>query len=417
MKLAASAYYLGRDLAAGSDVPIGIVDINLGSAFVNGWLSREALLDTERLYGDRVVSGQVAKYEAQLEAEEKGVPFGKAKTPPQNTLQATLFPAAGFNGTLSPLAGIGFKAVVLQLGNDYPYMPYERLLASANPFDGKALDEAYAETYDIRKVGFRMEDKVVPRVTREWRKVLGDVELPFGLIVPPGSDLSTLAQHHREMRELQRLVALDNPNVGIILPGTGSIPLSAQPADESLLAARCRAWLEGAVYNKPGVSATGPLFDRLEANYNEATVYFKEGTAKGLKAAGTRWTFSRLPTSRVITIRFRRRSTARSSASRATRSCALSGYATIGTRNPIRNWSMRQACRRFLSAANALNIGGLSGMTAKTCRKSISCLQTSGRNAMSRCSTVRWRAGATAILRAGSGLQDFAPGRLVPTWG
>jgi hypothetical protein len=31
---------LGRDLAAGSDVPVGIVDINLGSAFVNGWPCR-----------------------------------------------------------------------------------------------------------------------------------------------------------------------------------------------------------------------------------------------------------------------------------------------------------------------------------------------------------------------------------------
>jgi hypothetical protein len=382
--MAASAYYLGRDLAAGSDVPIGIIDINLGSAFVNGWLSREALMETERLYGDRAVASQVSKYESQLEAEEKGVPFGKAKTPPENTLQAPLFPAGGFNGTLSPLAGIGFKAVVLQLGNDYPYMAYDRLLASANPFDGQALDAAYFETYDLRKVGFWMEGKLVPRVTREWRKALGDGDLPFGLIVPPGSDLSPLAQHHREIRELQRLVAVDNPNVGIILPGTEHIPMSAQPADDKLLAARSLAWLQGAVYNKPGVTATGPLFDRFEASFNEATVYFKEGTAKGLKAAGTGSTFSRLQTSRVITIRFRRRSTARSSASRATRSCALPGYATIGMRNPIRNWLMQQACRRFLSAANALHITGLSEMTVKTCRKSISCLRTSGRKAMSR---------------------------------
>ena len=286
LSMTASAYYLGRDLVKDGDVPVGIIDVNMGPAFANSWLSHEALLDTGKFYNDKEVAGQAEKYDKMLEAEQQGKPYGKAKVPPKNTLRHPLFPAGGYNGTLRPLAGVALKAVVVQLGNDYPFMRYQEILDSGNPTDRDALNEAYGYVYDIRKTGFRMESKVVPRVTREWRQVLGDENLPFGLIVPPGSDLNTFAKHNREMRDLQFWVAEDTPNVDVILPGTAHVPLSAQPADEELLGNRCFNWIEGAVYKNPGVPATGPLFDRFDADFNEATIYFKDGTAKGLKAKG-----------------------------------------------------------------------------------------------------------------------------------
>ena len=292
LTMTASAYYLGRDLVKQQDVPIGIIDINMGPAFANSWLSREALMETGKFYTgakgepDTDVERRVVQYEEKLAAERKGVKLRERdEAPPKNTLQHLLFSYAGYRGTLLPLAGMGIKAVVVQLGNDYPYTVYQELLDSDDPFDGPALDSAYAVTYDLRKWGFRMEDKVVPRVTREWRKVLGE-DLPFGLIVPPGSDLNTLGQHHREMRELQRLVTEEDPTIGIILPGTQHIPFSSQPANDELLAKRCLSWINGAVYKKPEMPATGPMFDRIEASFNEATIHFKEGTAKGLKASG-----------------------------------------------------------------------------------------------------------------------------------
>jgi sialate O-acetylesterase len=284
--MTASAFYLGRDLAADVDVPVGVIDLNLGSAFANSWLSREALLETATLYDDDTATKQVERNEMLLQAELKGEPVNKKEGVPTNTIHHTLFPYAGYNGTLTPLAGTALKAVLLQLGNDYPYMRYQEILESAEPFSREALDKAYKHVYDIRKTGFRMEETVVPRVTREWRKCLGDEEIPFGLIVPPGSDLNTLGQHHREMRELQRLASVDNPGVGIILPGSENIDFSGQPADEMLLASRARAWIDHAVYGKSEKPATGPLFDRIDADYNEATIYFKKGTAQGLKAEG-----------------------------------------------------------------------------------------------------------------------------------
>jgi hypothetical protein len=285
--MTASAYHLGLDLAKDSDVPIGIIDIQMGPAFAQSWLSREALMETGKFYKDVEVAKQTEAYEKKWEAEQKGEKLNpKDAAPPKDVIKHALFPYAGHHGTLLPLVGTAFKGVMVQLGNDYPYMLYQNAIESDDPFNGDALNKAYAETYDLRKSGFKMEDKVVPRVTSEWRKLFGDENLPFGLIVPPGSDLHTLALHHREMRELQRLVAQDTPNVGIILPGTAHIPFSAQPADDALLAKRCAAWIQGAVLQKPGIPATGPMFEKMEANYNEATIHFKPGTATGLKATG-----------------------------------------------------------------------------------------------------------------------------------
>ncbi|HAS81494.1 MAG TPA: hypothetical protein DCS43_02145, partial [Verrucomicrobia bacterium] len=65
--------------------------------------------------------------------------------------------------------------------------------------------------------------------------------------------------------------AEDNPGVGVILPGTAHVAFSAQPADEALIASRCASWINGAVYRKPGIAATGPMFERLDLNFNEAT--------------------------------------------------------------------------------------------------------------------------------------------------
>ncbi|MBT7067717.1 MAG: hypothetical protein HN919_15570, partial [Verrucomicrobia bacterium] len=286
LQMSAAAYYMGRDLAADAKVPVGIIDLNLGSAFPNSWLSRAVLEETSKFYDDKEVASQVTMYDEKLEAEVKGVPFKKAKVAPSNTVFETLFPCGGYNAVLNPLKGLTLKAALIQLGNDYPYMIYADILASDDPFSRPQLNTAYVETYNIRKVGFRMESKTTPRIAREWRKTLGETELPMGLIVPPGSDLNTLGQHHREMRELQRRVAEDTPNVGIILPGSANTPFSAQPADEALLAQRALSWVQGAVYERADTPATGADFAKVDLDFNEATLHFKEGTARGLKAIG-----------------------------------------------------------------------------------------------------------------------------------
>ena len=285
LKMASAAFHLGRDLAESMDVPVGIIDVNMGLNFPISWLSRDALAEKQNVYGGNSVDSRLSSMEEKKEGFTTGEAVGaKKRIITEDPLPHPLYPSSGYNAVIHPLRRVGLKGIIAQIGNDYPYMYYESLRQAGKPTDREALNEAYKKTYDIRKEGFRMEPATVMRIPRVWRSALGDSTVPFAFVQPPASALWTYAVHNCEMRELQRMVTEQDPSVGLILPGMEAIPFSGQPKDEALLAARCLKWVKGSVYNDKDVQATGPVYDRIETDGVKATVYFKAGTAKGLKA-------------------------------------------------------------------------------------------------------------------------------------
>ena len=288
--MSAAAFHFGRDLVAEVDVPVGIIDLNLGSSFTIGWISREDIANSDAFYDRKtrvtgygeLMEDMLQKYKAQEGRE--GRP-GDIKWIWEHPVKDPMYPAAGYNAVLHPMRGLAMKGVLLQLGNDYPYMAYERLREEGRSFDRDALDVTWWRNYTHRKQGFRAGLEVIPRLPGLWRSYLGNKDLPVGLIMPPNSDHPTYAIHNRETREVQRRTAEANARVGLILPGEQHIPFSGQPADDALLAKRSLAWALGAIYNRDGAVASGPLFDRVVLEYANAHIFFKEGTADGLKAS------------------------------------------------------------------------------------------------------------------------------------
>jgi len=315
LKMSGAAFYMAEGLAKNSKIPVGIVDLNMGHYFPIAWMSREDLLETGKvmpkgtgkdLYqSDNAVDSQVKQqtqdlhtyrsgklqaaiethYEKMLaDAKAKGLPVPNKPVEPPDPLQDPRFPAAGYNSVIHPLRGMAFKAVVLQLGNDYPYVMYQKIAKDGNASSRAHLGWAWKHNYDIRKWCIYLEPWTIPRVVPQWRQYFADKDLPFGLIVPPGSDLGTLGDHHTAVRELQRKVAEVNSGVGLIVPGTEHVPFSEQPADEMLLGERAMRWVRGGACGVEGVVSSGPFFERLETDDAKATVFFKKGTAEGLKA-------------------------------------------------------------------------------------------------------------------------------------
>jgi sialate O-acetylesterase len=284
LMMSGAACMLGRDLATDVDVPVGIVDLNMGSHFPIAWLSRETLMIP--VSGSGGVVGRVERIESQYEAFLNKTPWGKHKTMYEEDprdLDFALYPAAGYNSVVLPLSGIGLKGVILQMGNDYPYMYYERAKKDGAISDRARMNQVYIKTYDIRKEGFRMEPAMITRLPADWRKALGDDSLPIAYVAPPSSKLWPYARHNVEMREIQRKVADKEDAMHLILPGMGNIPFSGQPKDEALLAKRALKWVEGALYG--GTPGSGPVYGRHEGEGNRVTIHFKEGTADGLTAA------------------------------------------------------------------------------------------------------------------------------------
>jgi sialate O-acetylesterase len=289
-KLNAAAFYLAQGISKNSETPIGIIDLNMGHHFPIAWLDKAALLETQKIFGEK--AKQVEEVMESMESaltrfkDEEGRKEREAKrpNPEPHPVEDPRYPAAGYNAVLHPLRGLALKGILLQLGNNYPYRLYEDLVREGKITDRAHLGQVYKDAYDIRKVCLYLEPETIPRIPREWRRIFGDENLPIGWITPPGSDLVTLGRHHFEMRELQRQTAKKEQGVDLIMPGTEHVPFSAQPADEALLGKRCRQWILGAVYRKEDIIATGPVFDHMTLDYSTARIFFKPGTAKGLSA-------------------------------------------------------------------------------------------------------------------------------------
>lgn len=303
LKMSAAAFYLGSDLTKETSVPVGIVDVNMDRYFALGWLSDQALVDAVTLNPDDKEIDWLPKWmREQAEERDSGKArkdlddyFAEAVSKRSNAqkpslglhpLKNPMYPSAGYNAVIHPLKAIAFKGILLQLGNDYPFIPYRELEKEGKATVKVELDAAWGVTYPILKNGYRVTPVTLPFVPADWRRTFGDQELPIGLILPPGSDLDVYAAHNREIRELHRRTAEKEGNIGLIIPGMRNIPFSGQPADDKLLAERCKHWVLGAVEKKTDGASSGPVLARIEAKLSKATIYFKDGTADGLKASG-----------------------------------------------------------------------------------------------------------------------------------
>ena len=298
LSMTAAAFYLGRDLAKEVDVPIGIVDLCMGYFFSSAWLSDKglALASSKDVLGADDVKAEMKFREEDIAAWDKRLAGYVRGKPDRGTvsdkpllglspIEMPYFPSACYNTVIHPLRGLVVKGMLLQLGNDYPYVAFTRLRDMGKITDMAELSKANADSYSITKEGNRMTPAVLPVAVDDLRASLGDASLPVGWIMPPGTDVYSYGTHNREVREVQRRAQMQTKNVDLILPGTEHIPMSGQPADETLLATRCKQWVLGTFYGAKG-PVSGPLFDRLEVKNGTVTVYFKPGTAEGLKAEG-----------------------------------------------------------------------------------------------------------------------------------
>ena len=299
--MSGAAFYLGKELVRELGVPVGIVDVNMNHHFGIGWLSAKALADSAVIHPDDQEITWLPEW-MQQQAEERD--SGKAQKDLDeyyrtrmkgqgvkpylglHPMNNPMYPSGCYNAVIHPLKNLAVKGILLQLGNDYPFIAYREVEKKGMATSKAGFDAGWHDNYLILKSGYRVTSVTLPYVPGDWRRTFGDDDLPIGLILPPSSDLDVYAAHNREIRELHRRTAENADGIGLIMPGNENIPCSGQPADDRLLAERCAKWVLGAVSGKAGVTATGPRLDRVEARLSKAVVHFKDGTADGLKATG-----------------------------------------------------------------------------------------------------------------------------------
>jgi len=198
LKMNAAAFYVAQGLSKDAGVPIGIIDLNMGHHYPIAWLGKDALLGTTEVFGEKekhvsnmmkFMEEALAKFENEKERKARDA---KRPSPEPHPREDSRCPAAGYNAVLHPMRGLGLKGLVLQLGNDYPYILYENLVRGGKSARRAHLGQAYKDSYELRKWCIYLEPVTIPRISKEWRKTFGDDSLPVGWVTPSGSDLG----HH-----------------------------------------------------------------------------------------------------------------------------------------------------------------------------------------------------------------------------
>lgn len=274
----AVAYYFGKELRKKLRVPVGLIKSAVGGTVAEAWTPKADLESNPTLkplldqHAARLASYPqdlekwkqrepelLKKYEADLakaKAEKKPAPRKPQFPDPATNVNR---PTGLFNGSIAPLVPYAIRGVIWYQGE-------------SNSGRGKEYQTLF------------------PAMITAWRKVWGQGDFPFLFVqIAPHNGMSP------EIREAQRLTVQTTPNTAMAVTldvgdAADIHPRAKQPVGERLaLAARALAHGEKIEYS-------GPTFDSLTVDGNQATLSFKhvggglvakDGMLKGFTIAGS----------------------------------------------------------------------------------------------------------------------------------
>lgn len=173
----AMGYIFGRRLFMASQVPIGLVDISWGGTTIEGWISRDKLMEVPEN------AGLLKLWDARIKSDPE-------KANDRNN------PGAAFNGMMNVFGGLSVKGIIWNQG-------FNNALGDSRP-------KLYAKNLQL--------------MIQEWRATFRDKNLPFGIIeLSAGGEPQTLENFALRMldagtyiREAQFQAYTDMPAIGFV---------------------------------------------------------------------------------------------------------------------------------------------------------------------------------------------------------
>lgn len=173
----AMGYIFGRRLFMASQVPIGLVDISWGGTTIEGWITREKLMEVPENAG-------------LLNLWDERIKSNPEKANDRNN------PGAAYNGMMNVFAGLSTKGIIWNQG-------FNNALGDSRP-------KNYTKNLQL--------------MIELWRETLGDKNLPFGIIeLSAGGEPQTLDNFALRMhdagtyiREAQLQAYKDLPSIGFV---------------------------------------------------------------------------------------------------------------------------------------------------------------------------------------------------------
>lgn len=264
---AGTAYFFGRSMFKALDVPIGLIEFDVGATGIEGWAPLEGYQtarepEMQAIYrevsswnpqseiGRQAFEAAFAKIKDWLPLARQALAAGKA-VPPEPLLPAPkphqANPCQIFNGTVSPLIPCAMRGAVWYQGE-------------SNPGEGKIY-------YQKMKA-----------MINGWRQLWGRGDFPFFYVQLPNEEKPTtepmLDENYRyvPVREAQRRV-LELPNTGMVVGIDIGEDLNGHPRNKKDVGERLALWARAKVYGQQ-VPCCGPLYRAFRIEGDRVIVSF-----------------------------------------------------------------------------------------------------------------------------------------------
>jgi sialate O-acetylesterase len=281
MGFSAVAYFFGRDLQQGLNVPVGMIHSSWGGTSVYLWMKREVMEADPALAGylnypnrlqnwERALADFPEREKARNEEREKARAEGRPVPPPLFRPGKPMAPASLYNGMIAPLVPYGVGGVIWYQG------------------------ESNANRGEVGMYR-RHLSQMIGQWREDWNQPGAGAQFPFLIVQLANFVLEdTTNVIWAELREAQTQVANTVPKAGQALAIDIGEPNDIHPQNKEDVGKRLARAALAIGYGKP-VEYSGPVYDSMKVEGNKVRISFKhlgggliakDGVVKGFTVAG-----------------------------------------------------------------------------------------------------------------------------------
>jgi sialate O-acetylesterase len=274
----AVGYFFARRLHRYLKVPVGLIDTSWGGTMAQHWCARPSLEAIPEMkphfekFAARVKewkdgggeAGEKARFEAAKKdylkkkaAWKKGdKPLRGPRMKPDPSVGGQ--PAGMFNAMIAPIAKYTVRGVLFYQGEN-------------NSFS----------------VGWKPYPKTAPAVIQDWRAIMDEPKLPFGIIQIAGwstrrSMTYDMNHHTNIVREIQHKVWEQTENTGLITTYDTNVTTGIHPSWKVPVGDRSARWALATVYGVKDLQWKGPVYESYQISGDKINISFKADSFRSL---------------------------------------------------------------------------------------------------------------------------------------
>jgi sialate O-acetylesterase len=247
--MSAVAYYFGKELVANINIPIGLINISIGGAPLESFISKEAIKNSKK-FSDKLDGDWLTNYALPVWIRERGY---------QNVGNLTSVPNDEYGNNHAFKPGFAFEAGIVPILN----LPISGILCYQGESNAQEIERVneYADLSALMIADYR----------KKWKQP----DLPFYFVQLSSIDtLKYKGQLWPQFRDEQRKMLSLIPNSGMAICSDIGFKNDVHPTNKKDVGERLARWALNKTYHK-NIIPSGPLPLRARYENGKVVIHFQ----------------------------------------------------------------------------------------------------------------------------------------------